>query len=138
MNKKRILVLFTALILVLSGCGKQKTADKKESTENNVQDKQELVNTEAKEIAEFFDKYIYTKERPIAVMVDNDDDNARPHAGLSESYLIYEMAVEGGSTRFMALFRSAGTKKIGPVRSSRHYYLDYAKENDVPFVVFGD
>lgn len=137
MTKKNILVLFMIFILALSGCGEQKTENKKNNEENDVQDKQEVINTEDKEVEEFFDKYIYTKERPIAVMVDNDDDNARPHAGLNDAYLIYEMAVEGGSTRFMALFRNTDTKKIGPVRSSRHYYLDYALENDAIYTHFG-
>lgn len=137
MTKKKILVLFMAFALALSGCGKQKTENKKNDEETKPKDKQEVINTEDKEITEFFEKYIYTKERPIAVMVDNDDDNARPHAGLNDAYLIYEMTVEGGSTRFMALFRNADTKKIGPVRSSRHYYLDYALENDAIYTHFG-
>ena len=133
---KKILILFTALIFILSGCGEQKTENKK-NTAQNTEVRTEAVSTEDKEITEFFEKYIYTKERPLAVMVDNDDDNARPHAGLSDAYLIYEMAVEGGSTRFMALFRGTDTEKIGPVRSSRHYYLDYALENDAIYTHFG-
>ncbi len=136
MTKKKILVLFMALILALSGCGEQKPETKKNDSEIP-QDKQEVIDTEDKEITEFFEKYIYTKERPLAVMIDNDDDNARPHAGLNDAYLIYEMMVEGGSTRFMALFRGTDTKKIGPVRSSRHYYLDYALENDAIYTHFG-
>lgn len=85
----------------------------------------------------FLETYINTDERPIAVMVDNDDKNARPHAGLDEAYLVYEMNVEGGSTRFMALYRNVDTKKIGPVRSSRHYFLDYVMENDAIYTHFG-
>ena len=85
----------------------------------------------------FLDTYINTTERPIGVMIDNDDKNARPHAGLNEAYLIYEMVVEGGSTRFLALFKGVNTEKIGPVRSSRHYYLDYVMENDAIYTHFG-
>ncbi len=85
----------------------------------------------------FLNTYINTNERPIAVMVDNDDKNARPHAGLDEAYLIYEMVVEGGSTRFMALYKGTNTEKIGPVRSSRHYFLDYVMENDAVYTHFG-
>ncbi len=76
-------------------------------------------------------------ERPISIMIDNDDPNAWPHAGLEDSYAIYEAIVEGGATRFLALFRGKNTKKIGPVRSSRHYFLDYAMENDAIYVHFG-
>ena len=36
-------------------------------------------------------------------MIDNDDKNARPQAGIEDAYLVYEMVVEGGATRFFAL-----------------------------------
>lgn len=85
----------------------------------------------------FLSTYINTDERPVAVMVDNDNKQARPHAGLNEAYLIYEMVVEGGSTRFMALYKGTDTAKIGPVRSSRHYFLDYVMENDAIYTHFG-
>ncbi len=85
----------------------------------------------------FLSTYINTDERPVAVMVDNDNKDARPHAGLNEAYLIYEMVVEGGSTRFMALYKGVDTAKIGPVRSSRHYFLDYVMENDAIYTHFG-
>ncbi len=85
----------------------------------------------------FLDTYINTDERPVAVMVDNDDNNARPQAGLDEAYLIYELVVEGGSTRFLALFKGVDTEKIGPIRSSRHYFLDYVMENDAIYTHFG-
>lgn len=91
----------------------------------------------AQEIDNFFKQYVDTSERPIAVMIDNDDKNARPQMGLNDAYLIYELAVEGGATRFMALFRNADTPKIGPVRSSRHYFLDYLMENDGIYTHYG-
>ena len=37
----------------------------------------------------------------------------------------------------MALFKGKDIEKIGPVRSSRHYFLDYAMENDAIYVHFG-
>ena len=63
--------------------------------------------------------------RPIAVMIDNEK-GAWPQAGLNDAYMIYEITVEGGETRFIAFFKGKDTAKIGPVRSSRHYFLDYA------------
>ena len=74
--------------------------------------------------------------RPIAVMLDNVGD-ARPQAGLNDAYLVYEIIVEGQLTRLMALFKDADLDKIGPIRSSRHYFLDYALENDAIYVHFG-
>ena len=75
--------------------------------------------------------------RPYAVMIDNDDQNARPQAGVEDAYLVYEMMVEGGASRMMAFFRDVDTTKIGPVRSSRHYFLDYVMEHNAIYVHFG-
>lgn len=75
-------------------------------------------------------------DRPIAVMIDNHKD-AWPQAGLQDAYMVYEIVVEGGETRLMALFKGVNVDKIGPVRSARHYFLDYAMENDAIYVHFG-
>ena len=75
-------------------------------------------------------------ERPFAVMIDNHKD-AWPQAGLQKAYMVYEIVVEGGETRLMALFKGADVDKIGPVRSARHYFIDYAMENDAIYVHFG-
>ncbi len=77
-----------------------------------------------------------SKSRPIAVMINNNHA-AWPHAGLQDAYLSYEIIAEGGITRIMALFKDQNTAKIGSVRSSRHYYLDYALENDAIYVHYG-
>ena len=77
-----------------------------------------------------------SKTRPIAIMVDNEP-GALPHAGLQDAFLIYEVIIEGGETRFLALFKDRTTSMIGPDRSARHYFLDYALENDAIFTHFG-
>lgn len=75
--------------------------------------------------------------RPIAVMINNHAQ-ARPyHSGLNEANIVYEIIVEGGITRMMAVFKDTTTARIGSVRSSRHYFLDYAMENDAIYVHFG-
>ncbi len=76
------------------------------------------------------------EERPIAVMIDNHKA-ALPQGGLNEAYMVYEIIVEGGESRLMALFKGKDLEKIGPVRSSRHYFLDYALENDAIYVHYG-
>ena len=77
-----------------------------------------------------------SKSRPIAVMINNNHA-AWPHAGLSDAYITYEIIAEGGITRLMAIFKDKDTTKVGSVRSSRPYYLDYALENDAIYVHFG-
>ena len=76
------------------------------------------------------------KDRPIAVMIDNHK-GAWPQAGLNKTYLVYEIIVEGGETRLMALFKGQDVDVVGPVRSSRHYFLDYAMENDAIYAHYG-
>lgn len=78
-----------------------------------------------------------SNKRPIAVMINNHND-ARPyHSGLQKAQVVYEIIVEGGITRMMAVFKDQNIDRIGPVRSSRHYYLDYAMENDAIYVHWG-
>lgn len=78
-----------------------------------------------------------SKTRPIAVMINNNHA-AWPHAGLQKSYLNYEIVAEGGITRIMALYKDVkDVEKIGSVRSSRPYYLDYVLENDAIYVHWG-
>jgi len=74
--------------------------------------------------------------RPYAVMIDNVN-GARPQSGLQSAYMVYEITVESGLTRLMALFKDVDLSMIGPVRSSRHYFLDYAMENDAIYVHHG-
>lgn len=65
---------------------------------------------------------------PIAIMLDNHP-SARPQSGLEKASLVYEAEVEGNYTRLMAVF--ATTEKIaqiGPVRSARSYFVDWAEE----------
>lgn len=78
-----------------------------------------------------------SKSRPIAVMVNNHPTARNYHSGLQDAYIVYELIVEGGLTRLMAVYKDANTAKVGSVRSSRHYFLDYALENDAIYVHFG-
>lgn len=67
------------------------------------------------------------KRHPLAVIVENYPD-ARPQVGLDKASIIYEAISEGGITRFMAIFGPRDAQKIGPVRSARTYFLDWAAE----------
>jgi hypothetical protein len=68
-----------------------------------------------------------SNRRPLAIMIENHVD-ARPQWGLPKASLIFEAIAEGGITRFMAVYGPNDSDKIGPVRSARLYYLDWAKE----------
>lgn len=69
----------------------------------------------------------WQKHRPLGVMIENSTD-ARPQSGLSGADTIYEAVAEGGITRFLAVFYCQDAGEIGPVRSARTYYVDFASE----------
>lgn len=60
------------------------------------------------------------------IMIENSPD-ARPQSGLDEAGIVYEAIAEGGITRFMAVFQEAKPQYIGPVRSLRMTYAEFAK-----------
>ena len=66
--------------------------------------------------------------RPVlAVKIDNIVD-ARPQTGLQSADLMYVIPVEGGLTRFMAVFSSRLPNAIGPVRSAREDDLNILRQ----------
>ena len=79
---------------------------------------------------------VNSKTRPYAVMINNNHA-AWPQCGLKDAYLVYEIVAEGGITRMMALYKDTYPTKVGSVRSARHYFIEYAEENDAIFVHWG-
>lgn len=74
---------------------------------------------------------------PLAFMIDNHVD-ARPQAGIDKAQLVIEAEAEGGITRYMAVFATdEKIDKIGPVRSARPYFVDWAKELSAVYVHVG-
>lgn len=124
------LIAITASILWVSGV----FASDKDNTKNN--NNEEVVPNEPEEkTLQIVDTN--STSRPYAVMINNINV-ARPlQSGLQDAYIIYEIIVEGGITRYMALFLDQDTERIGSIRSARHYFLDYALENDAIYVHHG-
>ena len=71
--------------------------------------------------------------RPVAVMTNNHAD-ARPLSGTNSADVVIEANAEGGITRLMAIYWSTAPEKVGPVRSIRQYYLEWASEYD-PLII---
>lgn len=122
---KKILTLLI-LLLVFTGCTKQEEVIKNDKPieEEPIKETLKIMNP-------------FSKTRPIAIMINNHPVARPNHSGLQDAYVIYEIIVEGGFTRFLALYKDQETKRIGSVRSARHYFLDYALENDAIYVHFG-
>lgn len=58
------------------------------------------------------------KKRPVSVKIENSPAS-RPQTGLNSADIVYETMVEGGLTRFNAIFQSQLPEQAGPVRSAR-------------------
>lgn len=65
--------------------------------------------------------------RVIAVMVD-DQSAARPQSGLSQADVVWQAPAEGGIPRYEAWFQSRYPTQVGPIRSSRLYFVGWAAE----------
>ena len=76
-------------------------------------------------------------DRPIYSVVIENHPNARPQSSLSEAGVVYEALAEGGITRFQAFFLDNQPKEIGPVRSLRTYFVDWALEFNAPVAHVG-
>ncbi len=135
LNKKgkralSILILLIIVIIAIVVClnlPKSKTkdsTDKAKETKPKVEEKIKILDLDS-------------KSRPYAVMINNIKTVWGYQSGLQDAYMVYEIIVEGGYTRLMAVYKDKNLDRIGSVRSSRHYFLDYALENDAIYVHFG-
>lgn len=76
-------------------------------------------------------------KKPVtAVMVENSTD-ARPQSGLSQAGVVFEAQAEGGVTRFMALYQDTAPGNVGPIRSARPYYIQWAMGFDAAYAHVG-
>ena len=77
------------------------------------------------------------RRRPVAVMYENTKA-ALPHRGISSAGLCFEIPVEGAINRILGVFTEYNeVENIGPVRSARDYFIDYAQAVGAVFVHYG-
>lgn len=142
---KRFFALTLAACLILCGCGQQApdettTAATTETTTAPAETTQ--ATTEATEpsteptmpedvnplTGEALDAP--SNDRPYAIMINNHKA-ALPHCGISEADVLYELPVEGGMTRYMAIFLDPSqAKAIGSVRSARPPFVQLVQAYD--------
>lgn len=73
-----------------------------------------------------------TKRPVTGLMIENSTDS-RPQSGLDEAGVVFEAIAEGGITRFLALYQEDAPDYIGPIRSARPYYVEWAKMYDASY-----
>lgn len=130
-KRNRIIVICISLLIIIGIVTglyllkpvKKEEPPKKKKTKPKVIEKLKIVDEDS-------------NKRPIAIMIDNNVGSSS-HIGLQEAYITYEIVVEGGLSRMMAIYKDKETPEIGPVRSSRHYFLDYALESDCIYTHYG-
>jgi len=77
------------------------------------------------------------RKKPIAVVIDNFS-GAHPLSGLENAAIIFEAPVEADITRLLAIFNQDYLpEKVGPVRSARSYFAEWAEEYNSIFVHAG-
>ena len=119
-----LIVIAIVISVILLNKNKKNPVNKKDDNQSVQVKKVKIVNEDS-------------TSRPFAVMINNISV-ARPlQSGLQDAYLMYEIIVEGGISRYLALFIDQSTERIGSIRSARHYFLDYALENDAIYVHHG-
>lgn len=75
--------------------------------------------------------------RPVAIMINNIE-HAIPQVGISNADVLYECLAEGGITRLLMVTRDyESLSTVGSIRSSREYYIDFAKNHDAIYVHAG-
>ena len=132
-NGVKLLIVILVVLVIVAGIlftMKILNKDKTEQVDNG------QVQQESKEQPKLKIVDEASKSRPYAVMINNNHA-AWPQCGIGDAYIVYEIIAEGGITRMMALYKDQDTAKIGSVRSARHYFIDYAEENDAIFVHWG-
>jgi len=73
---------------------------------------------------------------PIAVMVD-DQAGARPQSGFNAAAVVIQAPAEGGIPRYMMIFQNQIPGSVGPVRSARQYFIEWAAGWNAMYVHHG-
>lgn len=148
-RKMRLVYMVLLAVLCLSGCGKNKSADKDaivpveevtkmpEVASPSPAAKVDKHKGQVKSwlTGEWINKKLADK-RPYAIMINNIKA-ASPQCGTSQASIMYEAVVEGGITRMMGIFQDFDSKRIGSTRSARHYFVSFADEYDAIYVHYG-
>lgn len=157
--KKKVLAAMMIAIGILAGCGKEEelppviqtlepepiTEETQEETLPAEETGNSDIITERKVVDGKMQSYLtgewkdetVVKRRNMAVMIPNNK-GVLPQYGISQASIIYEAPVEGRMTRLMALFEDYDDlDHIGPVRSSRDYYVYEAMAYDSIYVNWG-
>lgn len=145
-KKKKILItLIVLLVLGVSGFvgwwfGFKDSGQPKAVTNQNQKEEAEKVEPVSDLVASPLSGVLVSAadaSRPVTgIMIENSGE-ARPQSGLKEADVVFEAIAEGGITRFLALYQAQQPDYIGPVRSARPYYVEWAAAFDASYAHAG-
>lgn len=142
--KKKIISLILVLLMCFSvGCGKKEETVETQPTEAVTEEttasvvEEVLYKNPLTGVKEFKSKS-KTKQRPVAVMINNLSTAQKVQAGVGDADIVYETEVEGGITRLLAVYQDISkVDTIGTVRSARYAYIDLAMGHNAIYVHHG-
>lgn len=144
---KKILTLLILGTLILTGCSNNKDIDNKNSSEQSKPETSSTPNENEPPIeAVVIPSNPFTGipvpeenllNRPLAVMINNISASM-PQSGIGTADVVFEMPVEGNSSRIMAVFADNTTMpNMGSIRSSRHDFVELIAPFDPLYLHFG-
>ncbi len=142
--KLKLLTLVLALTIILTACGGGNN-DSSSSSEGGESSESSSESTPALPAEAYLNPLTglpidedMVGLRPMSVMINNIR-NAIPQHGIGGADMWYETLAEGGITRIMAIYSDYRNlpEQVGPVRSVREYYLDFAYPHETLFVHYG-
>ncbi len=135
MNKNTIILIVAACVIIVAVVGcffLLKKAPKSPNISNDSSQQFDIKDEKKLKIVD-----LNSKSRNRAVMINNIKTVWGYQSGIQDAYIVYEIIAEGGITRLMAIYKDANPERIGTIRSTRAYYLDYALENDAILLHIG-
>ena len=156
-----LLSLLLVTLLILTGCsfGEEQPAEEtqeinrkeelsEEELEKEIENIEEEYEAEMPEEKSYEDDYKAVSpftglgidddyyKRAVAVSIENSPA-ARPQSGLDKAEIVYEFMLEGGITRFLAIFWPEVPEKMGPIRSARPALIETSQFYDALFLHAG-
>lgn len=146
-RKLIVLVVVTLGLLVItvvaaavwkSSQADQLTTTTEQTKKNKKSEKEKIPETMPRQIDGIVVTTADANLVPACVMIENAAfSGVRPQSGLAAASVVYEIVVEGGITRLMAVYAGEQADPVGPVRSARDTYLEFASEYNCAYVHAG-
>lgn len=136
-KRVRFLLGLTLLAVVsLTACGGK---EKAEEQTNSATEEQGIIDTGNMNLLTGVNTVLDegVGKRPVAIMVNNIS-KGMPQYGIAAADIIFEIPIEGGGSRFMAIYGDyTQVPKVCPIRSCRKYFPELAEGFDAIYVCSG-